>query len=56
MISSNLVIGKIEAFESGEVVLAKRRDLDNLVELQVEILKEFEITELLHADLIVSEV
>ena len=36
-ISSNLVIGEVETFKGSEVVLAKRRDLDNLVELQVEL-------------------
>ena len=55
-ISSDLIIGEVKTFKSSEVVLAKRRDLGNLVELQVEILKELEVAELLHTDLIVCEV
>ena len=54
--SSDLIIGEVKTFKSSEVVLAKRRDLGNLVELQVEILKELEVAELLHTDLIVCEV
>ena len=55
-LSSDLIIGEIETFERGEVILAKRRDLGDLVELQVEILQELEVAELLHPDLIVGEI
>ena len=55
-LSSDLIIGEIETFERGEVILAKRRDLGDLVELQVEISQELEVAELLHPDLIVGEI
>ena len=55
-LSSDLIIGEIETFERGEVILTKRRDLGDLIELQVEISQELEVAELLHPDLIVGEI
>ena len=51
-----LVVGEIQHLKSQEIGLAEGRHLLYRVELQVEILEVFQVSELLHAHFVVSEV
>ncbi len=50
------VVAQVKVFEAREILFAQGRNLRNLVELKVKFLQVFEISELFHANLVISQI